>query len=274
MAVQQADEAKNTRPPCGERRYDSNDDLCAQWKAADAAAEAASYAAPLYWLSVVGAVIGFLTAIFAGGAALFAKRAADAARAQLDGLERPFVFLSLSPDSGFTGPMTKAWVFKAQLVGTNFGRSPAIVREQTIMAEHIEIHQPSESPEGRAEYEAFKERRAPADPLEFDRDHLRWLAERKEEWLRSVSPDPGTSIIGGGDNLKLRSFDYAKQVTRKMAISRLSGAEPLFVTARVIYEGVLGQRWERFARWRYDLQGNAFIEDGGSEHNYERRLKR
>lgn len=80
---QQPDEPDDASRPCGEHRYDSNDDLCAQWKAADAAAEAASYAAPLYWLSVLGAVIGFLTAVFAGGAAWFAKRAADAARAQL-----------------------------------------------------------------------------------------------------------------------------------------------------------------------------------------------
>ena len=80
--VKQADETDNANRPCAKGENDRDSDLCAQWKAADAAAEAASYAEPLYWLSVVGAVIGLLTAVFAGGAAWFAKRAADAARAQ------------------------------------------------------------------------------------------------------------------------------------------------------------------------------------------------
>lgn len=37
-------------PPCGSSQYQSNDDLCAQWKAADAASDAARYA---FWALII-----------------------------------------------------------------------------------------------------------------------------------------------------------------------------------------------------------------------------
>ena len=54
--------AKATQPikrpkrtePCGQTRYESNDDLCAQWKAADAAAEAAQWA----WWQIILSALG------------------------------------------------------------------------------------------------------------------------------------------------------------------------------------------------------------------------
>lgn len=42
--------------PCGQSRYASNDDLCAQWKAADAASEAAKWA----WWQIVLSALGVL----------------------------------------------------------------------------------------------------------------------------------------------------------------------------------------------------------------------
>jgi hypothetical protein len=68
----------------GQDRRES--DLCAQWKAADAAHASAVWAEYTYWLGVVGLGIGFLTLLAAGAAAKFArdaatetKRGADAA---------------------------------------------------------------------------------------------------------------------------------------------------------------------------------------------------
>ncbi|MBK6414183.1 hypothetical protein [Sphingopyxis sp.] len=60
--------------PCNAGNEDRSTDLCAQWKAADAASDSADAA----WLfGGVGSIIGALTLLAASAAALFAKRAAD-----------------------------------------------------------------------------------------------------------------------------------------------------------------------------------------------------
>jgi len=51
------------RPPCGPRQYKSNDDLCAQWEAADAAADAVGWAKWGTWISGLG-LIAVAVAIF------------------------------------------------------------------------------------------------------------------------------------------------------------------------------------------------------------------
>ena len=51
-------------------------DLCAQWKAADAAADAAWSAYAAFWAAIAGLLIGALTLIAAGLAAKFARDAA------------------------------------------------------------------------------------------------------------------------------------------------------------------------------------------------------
>ena len=56
-------ESAQEHQPCGPRQYQSKDDLCAQWKAADAAADAAGWAKLGIWfsgislLAVVGAIL-------------------------------------------------------------------------------------------------------------------------------------------------------------------------------------------------------------------------
>lgn len=70
--------------PCGVGRYFTNDALCAEWKSADAAAQAADWA---WWQMLIaggGLGVGTLTLIAAGGAAWFAREAARHTKAGAD----------------------------------------------------------------------------------------------------------------------------------------------------------------------------------------------
>jgi hypothetical protein len=61
--------------PCGPNRYRSEDDLCAQWKAADAARDAADYAYLSLWLGVVGTIGLLITLYYTRKAVLAAEDA-------------------------------------------------------------------------------------------------------------------------------------------------------------------------------------------------------
>lgn len=64
------------RPPCGPDQYGSNDDLCAQWKAADAAVDAATWSWWQMMIAAGGLLVGAVTMAAAIAAAIFAKKAA------------------------------------------------------------------------------------------------------------------------------------------------------------------------------------------------------
>lgn len=85
----QVDEVRDARPEtadCGPDRYASNVDLCAQWKAADAAADSAWWA----WASGVAGLLSFVGVLGALGFAYDANRIArKTAKAQL----RPYISL-------------------------------------------------------------------------------------------------------------------------------------------------------------------------------------
>jgi len=73
-ALQSANKPNRHDEPCQKGGDDRASDLCAQWKAADAARDAADYTNFFGWL---GTVIGVLTLAAAGAAAYFAKKAAE-----------------------------------------------------------------------------------------------------------------------------------------------------------------------------------------------------
>jgi hypothetical protein len=84
FAVEVTDKTDETTKPCAKHKDNRNSDLCAQWKAADAAAKAADAsvsAADAAWkqfyLGIGGLIIGFLTLVAAGAAAIYARRAAE-----------------------------------------------------------------------------------------------------------------------------------------------------------------------------------------------------
>lgn len=79
--VKQVDSLKK-QFPCGPNQYDSNADLCAQWKAADAASQAAEWAEWSFWLGLVGTFGLLLTLHYTRKAVLAAEEATkDADRA-------------------------------------------------------------------------------------------------------------------------------------------------------------------------------------------------
>lgn len=76
--IEQPQEPDQLTNPCEPGEDNRNSDLCAQWKAADAADKSANWAGPTFWLGIVGAGIGVFTLVAAVGAAIFAKSAANA----------------------------------------------------------------------------------------------------------------------------------------------------------------------------------------------------
>ena len=68
-AIEHANKPEKSDPGCDPRKEDRHSDLCAQWKAADAARNS-------FVLGIFGAAIGFATLLAAGFAAMYAKEAA------------------------------------------------------------------------------------------------------------------------------------------------------------------------------------------------------
>ncbi len=105
-------------------------DLCAQWKAADAAAESAIWTAKMFWAGIAGLFIAAFTLIFAGRAAHWAKQAAFETKRSADisweiGLAQSSPYLTINEGSGFqsSGKDTEIKMF-AEI--TNHGPAPAI----------------------------------------------------------------------------------------------------------------------------------------------------
>lgn len=121
-----------------EKRYS---DLCAQWRAADAARESAFWTAASFWAAFFGLIVGAVTVSAAVAAALFArdaadhtKRSADAAEAALATENRAWLiwtkFNTLTTENGLA-PDGRNLGMAIGLVPTfnNFGSSPAMRTE-------------------------------------------------------------------------------------------------------------------------------------------------
>ena len=80
VALQEANKPKEETKPCAPGEDNRQSDLCAQWKAADAAVESANWTRRGFFLAVAAAAIGLLTLAAAGAAAWFARDAALEAR--------------------------------------------------------------------------------------------------------------------------------------------------------------------------------------------------
>ncbi len=77
--IEQSEKPEQLTNPCEIGEDNRNSDLCAQWKAADAADKSAYWSGSTFWLGVFGAVIGTFTLIAAVAAAFYAKSAVKAA---------------------------------------------------------------------------------------------------------------------------------------------------------------------------------------------------
>ncbi|WP_188063205.1 hypothetical protein [Sphingobium sp. KCTC 72723] len=142
-AIEQANERPEPDAGCEAGKDNRQSDLCAQWKAADAAKDSADWTRRTFWLGCVGAVIGAATLIAAGFAAWYAKKAAieteKGAMAALNAVVetrksneiaekaiRPWVFVEVV-DTNATKWMSEGWPFEFGFKLTNFGASPAII---------------------------------------------------------------------------------------------------------------------------------------------------
>lgn len=75
-AIQQANERSEPDAGCQPGQDARNSDLCAQWKAADAAKDSTDWARRAFWLALLGTFIGAFTLGAAGFAAWYARAAA------------------------------------------------------------------------------------------------------------------------------------------------------------------------------------------------------
>lgn len=112
---------------------DRRSDLCAQWKAADAAHESAQWTARSFWLAIVGTVIGggtllaaFLAARYARKAAHEAARSANIAAEAYAASERAWLNVDISADSDLRFHPTGGCGIFVKLKITNIGRTPAL----------------------------------------------------------------------------------------------------------------------------------------------------
>ncbi len=104
------------REPCGPRNYQSDDDLCAQWKAADAAADAAWWAQWGTWFSGISTLLVLLALSLAYQANSIAR---ETAGHQL----RAWLLLDRFNLDTITTPMSVHSEVSAQII--NAGQSPA-----------------------------------------------------------------------------------------------------------------------------------------------------
>ena len=113
-SLQEANKPDETTKPCPKEGPDRKSDLCAQWKAADAAEASAYWTQATFWLGISGVFLGFLTLIAAGAAAKFAREAVMTAdRALRDG-DRAFIYPEMVIEHGIMNSATgklSAWQF-------------------------------------------------------------------------------------------------------------------------------------------------------------------
>jgi hypothetical protein len=128
--------ADETAEPCEKGKDNRNSDLCAQWKAADAAEVSADWAGDTFWLGLVGTVFGCFTLIAAALAAYYAKRAAEETKRGADAAHdaivvtrelgqvqvRAYVAIGNIRVIGFNPDMTPEISYKIK----NVGQSPAM----------------------------------------------------------------------------------------------------------------------------------------------------
>ncbi len=92
-SLKDAQKPSRTEMPCQTGELDRNSDLCAQWKAADAAADAAQSSRDQVSIGWIGLILGAITMGAAIAAAFYAKRAADVGKETIKLEYRPWLVI-------------------------------------------------------------------------------------------------------------------------------------------------------------------------------------
>lgn len=143
-ALDSENEPSEHEQPCPDREDNRSSDLCAQWKAADAAQLSANVA---WWVAIVGSILGALTLAAAVAAAIFASVAAFETRRSAgiaDGIARlerePVISVQIPRKFKFDGSEFNP---RPEFVFTNLGRAHAVVlgiyRQWEVGFPHPEI---------------------------------------------------------------------------------------------------------------------------------------
>jgi hypothetical protein len=161
-AIQRGNEREDYNPECERGRDNRRSDLCAQWKAADAASESAAWAGWFWWLTVFGTAIGAATFGAAVAAAKFAKdaaghtatgaqearRAADAAEAGLAAANRVSEiqlqpYIRSEEERSSVDPATPSLI-ELELPFKNVGQTSALDTTYSSEIEFAELAEPIE----------------------------------------------------------------------------------------------------------------------------------
>jgi hypothetical protein len=225
-ALQKPEYPSKHDEPCDPPSNKRTSDLCAQWKAADAAKSAAQAA---WWVGIAGSIIGAITLAIAWAAARWArkaaihteesaiesKRAADAAERGLEHAKdvshtelRPWIQISVEPHSAYNDVETVKVFCLATL--KNLGRIPAQdvwvgTTAADIPTSYYKKYGPQE------DYTLAREEMSKWQPIlpggEVSRlvsFELRWDETEppfKAEWSRHMCPYFGVHVdyaLGGG----------------------------------------------------------------------------
>lgn len=140
------DERDERAQPCEAGQDNRRSELCAQWKAADAAQESANWTRRTFWLGLGGVLIGFLTlaaavaaAVYARKASLEAGRASTAAERGLDHAHavsaaqlRPYVYFG---EARVTLPLSRKSAVVVDV--RNYGQTPALNLQYAIATDFV-----------------------------------------------------------------------------------------------------------------------------------------
>jgi hypothetical protein len=126
-AIKESNKSPQPDNGCKAGEDNRSSDLCAQWKAADAAKDAAWWTFFAAITTAVGVIIGFLTLFAAGFAAWYAKKAANetekGARAALDAVAATNLANEIARET------SRAWVFCTEI---KFDKPLAIVNHPEL----------------------------------------------------------------------------------------------------------------------------------------------
>lgn len=234
--VQPTDEPPGYTDPCNKGEDNRNSDLCAQWKAADAAQESAKWTRRSFWIGLAGTGIGGLTLFAAIAAAFYARDAAKHAGAAVTQAENATKAandtVDVTRDIGarqlrayltvraYTVVVNNAHV-EVKIVGQNTGQTPALnVTTWTVVALQLPP---------------------------FD-----------EDWLNEPRYPTSKSDIGSGGDLAMDV--YGPNNPTENLIARLrSGVIGCWVYGWVWYEDIFGEKHETMFRFVLLTERDHFV---------------
>lgn len=249
---------------CKQGADNRQSDLCAQWKAADAAKESADWTRRAYWLALVGALTGALTLLAAGAAAWYAREAArhtDRAANIAHDAYRPWIFIkniSVNPQDWRVRGERFEWVFQLE----NKGASTAIieaVEARLCLTNGI----PSEpvSDEGSALGDAFRRRRF--------MDEIMQIAQVADI---EASASSGALMFSGGTILTRQEPVPAEWKARNDEIYRHTIPVPGFLAwwlqGEVRYRDMRNRECKTAFCFKCDMGFGLMSEEGGTAYNY------